>query len=65
MQNLYRCHIDKQLPSKYYIRPFKACVCIFFLIFFIISTAAQITIAKPESDLFFTQSPFTGYLLML
>ncbi len=60
MQNLYRCHIDKQLPSKYYIRPFKACV-----FFFIISTAAQIPIAKPESDLFFTQSPFTGYLLML
>ncbi len=66
MQNLYRRHIDKQLPSKYYIRPFKAWVYIYiYIFFFIISTAAQIPIAKPESDLFFTQSPFTGYLLML
>ncbi len=64
MQNLYRCHIDKQLSSKYYIRPFKAWVFTIFF-FLIISTAAQIPIAKPENDLFFTQSPFTGYLLML
>ncbi len=34
MQNLYRRHIDKQLPSKYYIRPFKAWVYIYIYIFF-------------------------------